>query len=281
MSTFFSLFLLSIFAGVLTIIAPCILSLLPIMLGSSLGGGSKWRPFFVVFGMIASFAAFGFIFAASTSFLGLSREAIRNAATILILVFGLALVFPHHYDRLVAAFQAQLSKIRLRMRNGQPLSPSLPKKRDGLWGAFTLGGSMGIAWVPCAGPVLGIILTIATVEGNLIGGTILFIGYALGAAVPMLLIGYGGKWMVEKVRWLASRAETIRRVAGVILVIMGIAIFFGIDRRIETAAFDFFADTTKIEEAIIGNVFGGSEMEDMMNKPFPPTDMPVLLPDRL
>ena len=275
MTEFFTLVSLAALSGVLTIIAPCILSLLPIMLGSSLGGGSKFRPLFVVLGMVASFTAFGFIFAASTNFLGLTREAVRTLATILIFLFGLALVFSQTYDRLVAQVRAGWHKLA-----GRPTA-SLPIRREGLRGAFTLGASMGVTWVPCAGPVLGIILTIATIQGNLIGGTILFFAYALGAAVPMLLIGYGGAWVVRKVRWLTAKVETIRKIAGAILIVMAIAIFFGLDRRIETAAFSFFANTTAIEEDILDRTFSeDTDMGQLKNAPLPPTDMPLLLPAR-
>jgi cytochrome c-type biogenesis protein len=271
---FFQLVVVAMLSGVLTIIAPCILSLLPIMLGSSLSGSSRWRPLVVVSGMIASFAGFGFVFAASTTFLGVSRETLRNLATVLIFVFGLALVFPVVYDRFVAMVTGWWSRVR-------PSRPNtVPVQREGLTGAFALGASMGVAWVPCAGPVLGIILTIATVERNLLGGTILFLAYALGAGIPMLIIGYGGKWVVTKVRWLATKAELVRRISGALLVLMAVAMFFGWDRQIQIAAFSVFTDTTAIEERFLDMTFSHDQMDDMNTNAVNPADFMPTLPPR-
>ncbi|PIS05264.1 MAG: hypothetical protein COT81_02070 [Candidatus Buchananbacteria bacterium CG10_big_fil_rev_8_21_14_0_10_42_9] len=247
-----NLILLSILAGFLTIIAPCILSLLPIMLGSSLNQ-NRWRPLFIVLGLITTFSIFGIIFIASTSFLGLSREGLRSIAIGLIFVFGLALVFDKTYTKIYSWFKAKFTTLKMKVMP----SSNTPKpviQRKGLWGGFTLGASMALVWVPCAGPVLGIILTVASVQQELTIGLILLAAYAVGAAVPLLIIGYGGQWIANKVRWFATKAELVRQFAGALLIITAFLMFFGLDRKLETKLFDILPDTTAIESQIIDSI---------------------------
>lgn len=263
-----NLIALALVSGVLTIIAPCIISLLPIMLGSSLGH-HRLRPLIIVLGMVSSFTAFGLFFAFFSQFFGLSRFQLRDVSVVLILLFGLSLLFPHQYDRLVAAVRSAWSRLQLAMRGGQLPPPKPPKNRSGLWGGFTLGASMGLAWTPCSGPILGLILTIGASQQEFLRPLILFLAYALGAGIPMLVIGYGGQFIVGRVRWLATKAELIRRIAGGVLTLMGIAMVWGWDREIETRLFNLFPDTTAIE----GRLLEGQPMPDLQN---PADTMPVL-----
>lgn len=263
-----NLIVLALVSGVLTIIAPCIISLLPIMLGSSLGH-HRLRPLVIVLGMVSSFTLFGLFFAFFSHFLGLNRFQLRDVSVVLILLFGLSLLFPHQYDRLVAALRSGWSRLGLAMRGGQLPPPRPPKNRQGLWGGFTLGASMGLAWTPCSGPILGLILTIGASQQEFWRPLVLFLAYALGAGIPMLVIGYGGQFIVGRVRWLATKAELIRRIAGGVLTVVAVAMVWGWDKEIETRLFNLFPDTTAIE----GRLLEGQPMPDLQN---PADTMPVL-----
>ncbi len=268
-----NLILLALASGVLTIIAPCIISLLPIMLGSSLGH-HRLRPLVIVLGMVASFTAFGLFFAFFSRFLGLNRFQLRDVSVVLILLFGLSLLFPHAYDRVVATLQSAWSRLCMAARGGTLPPPKQPKNRQGLWGGFTLGASMGLAWTPCSGPVLGLILTIGASQQEFLRPLILFLAYALGAGIPMLVIGYGGQFIVGRVRWLATKAELIRRVAGGVLTVMALAMVWGLDREIQTRLFNLFPDTTAIEGKLLERQI--PEVEQMPDKKNPADLMPVL-----
>lgn len=269
----FNLIALALASGVLTIIAPCIVSLLPIMLGSSLGH-HRLRPLVIVLGMVSSFTAFGLFFAFFSRFLGLSRFQLRDVSVVLIFLFGLSLLFPHAYDRIVAALQSGYSRLRMAARGGVPLPSKPPKNRQGLWGGFTLGASMGLAWTPCSGPILGLILTIGASQQEFWRPLILFLAYALGAGIPMLVIGYGGQFIVGRVRWLATKAELIRRIAGGVLTVVALAMVWGFDKEIETRLFNLFPDTTAIEGGLLERQM--PEVEQLPDKKNPADLMPVL-----
>ncbi len=267
-----SLLVLALVSGLLTIAAPCILSLLPVMLGSALGQ-NRLRPLFIVLGLVSSFTVFGLIFASFTTFLGLDRTQFRQLAVWLIFLFGLALLLPRTYDSLVSELRSGWSALKLKVSGGQLPPPRPPRSRTGLRGAYMLGASMGLAWVPCAGPILGLIFTVAASQQEYGTAALLFLTYALGAGVPLLVIGYGGNWIATKTRALASQAEMLRKVAGAILTVMGFLMITQLDRRLEISAFNLFPNTAEIEDRILQRQLRGSEMPPLVD---PAEKMPVL-----
>lgn len=267
-----TLIFLALTSGLLTIAAPCILSLLPVMLGSALGQ-HRLRPLFIVLGLVSSFTVFGLIFASFTTFLGLDRKQFRQLAVWMIFLFGLALLFPRVYDAVVSHLRSGWSAVKLNLRGGQLPPAKPPRTTAGLRGAYVLGASMGLAWVPCAGPILGVIFTVAALQQAYGTAALLFFTYALGAGVPLLVIGYGGNWIAAKTRTLASHAETLRKVAGAILTVMGFLMITQLDRRLEISAFNLFPNTAEIEDRILQRQLRGSEMPPLVN---PAEKMPVL-----
>lgn len=269
-----NLLVIAVASGLLTIAAPCILSLLPVMLGSALGQ-HRLRPLFIVLGLVSSFTAFGLIFATFSTFIGLDRTQYRAISTWLILIFGLALLFPHQYEKITSAIRSLWSRFRLAISGGNLPPPRPPVPRTGLKGGFLLGASMGLAWVPCAGPVLGVIFTVASSQEQYGRAALLFLAYALGAGLPLLVIGYGGNWVAAKTRALAGKTELLRRVAGAILTIMGILMITQWDRRLEISAFGLFPNTAKIEESILERQIPADDMGNIVD---PAEKMPVLPP---
>ena len=267
-----SLLALSAFSGALTIAAPCILSLLPVMLGSALGQ-HRLRPLFIVLGLVSSFTAFGLAFATFTRFFGLNRVQFRQIAVWLIFFFGLALLFPRQYERISAGLKSLRSRLILRMRGGNLPVPTLHRPRAGFRGAFLLGASMGLAWVPCAGPVLGVIFTIAASQEAYGTAALLFAAYAVGAGVPLLVIGYGGNWIAAKTRFLAGKTELVRRIAGALLATMGLLMMTELDRRLEISAFGLFPNTVGIEERLLEEQMDELPMGELVD---PGQKMPVL-----
>lgn len=269
-----NLLVVALASGALTIAAPCILSLLPVMLGSALGQ-HRLRPLFIVLGLVSSFTAFGLVFATFTTFIGLDRTQYRTVSTWLILLFGLALLFPRPYEQFSSAVRTLWSRLRLRFAGGKLPPSKPPKARAGLTGAFLLGASMGLAWVPCAGPVLGVIFTIASSQEQYGRAAVLFFAYALGAGLPLLVIGYGGNWIANATRAVAGKTEILRRVAGAILTVMGILMITQWDRRLEISAFGLFPNTVEIEERLFKRQLPAGDMDNLID---PAEKMPVLPP---
>jgi cytochrome c-type biogenesis protein len=220
-----SLFFLAIAAGVLTILAPCILPVLPFLLGTS-GGRSRWRPLAIVGGFILSFSLIGAALATAGTFLGISNGVLRLVAGILLLLFGAALFFEKAYDRLAAMIQPALAKL------GAGVSGGASTKTDALSGIL-VGMSLGLVWSPCAGPILGTILTLASRTSDYITTALLFFAYAVGAGIPMLAIAYGSHRLQEKFRSMGRLQPILNKIFGLLVMLTAVAILTGYDTLIQ------------------------------------------------
>ena len=208
---------LALLAGVLTIASPCILPIMPILLGTSVERPSKVRPLFIIAGFILAFASFAMLLGVVSSAVQAAQEVLRNTAIGLLAAAGLLRIWPRPYDWLVAKVQA-----RLVFTGAGPAA-------DTNAGGFVLGMSLGAVWTPCAGPVLASILALVVKAQNLGWSALLLTLYAIGAAIPMLAIIYGGQFMASRVRIVARHAHRIGQVFGVLVVATALAIYLQYD----------------------------------------------------
>jgi cytochrome c-type biogenesis protein len=213
-------FLLALVAGFVTIAGPCIVPLLPIILGTATAKQHPSRPLFIILGFILSFSFFAVVLAVLGSRLPFSADTLRSLAAVLIILFGAVLLFPKIQEKTFAKLQPLLAKA----------GPRADLTQTGLWSGFLLGASLGLVWTPCAGPVLGSILTLVATKQSLAQAAALLFAYALGAGVPMLAIAYGGQAMMGKVHWIAMHAVAIQRTFGALIILVGLAILTGYDR---------------------------------------------------
>ena len=211
--------LLAFGAGVLTVAAPCVLPMLPIVLGASIGRQNPSRPIFVALGFGLTFAAVALVFSAFTSILGLSPDALRQGAAVLLLIFGVLMVWPTPFQLLAVHAGGWLGRLAYAPKSSA----------DGPLGGLVLGASLGAVWTPCAGPVLASILTLIATEPLGINTAWLILSYALGASVPMLAISYGGQYATTRVRQIARHAHRMQQVFGVLVVLVALAMLFKVD----------------------------------------------------
>jgi cytochrome c-type biogenesis protein len=216
-----TLFFLAIAAGFLTILAPCILPVLPFLLGTA-GGRSRWRPVAIIAGFIGSFTLIGAALATAGTFLGVSGERLRLLAGVLLILFGAALFFESAYDRFAAKIQPYLAKL------GAGVAGGSPTRTDALSGVL-VGLSLGLVWSPCAGPILGVILTLAARTADYVTTALLFFAYALGAGIPMLGIAYGSHRLQERLRATGRLQPILNKVFGAMIILFAIAILTGYD----------------------------------------------------
>jgi cytochrome c biogenesis protein CcdA len=216
-------FLFAMLAGAVTLSGPCILPLLPIILGTSTVRAHKSRPVFIILGFVLSFTFFVIVFATIGRVLGIDAEVFRKGAAILIVLFGAVMLFPEIQARLFAGLEPLVHRI----------APKADPASGDLWSGFILGVSLGLIWSPCAGPVLGSILTLIAQQQSLAQSGALLFAYSLGAGIPMLAIAYGGQTAVTKVRAISKYAAAIQRVFGLIIIAVGIAVFTGADTRFQ------------------------------------------------
>ena len=217
-------------AGLLTVGSPCVLPMLPIVLGATVGRSDPARPLFIILGFTVTFALVAFIFGLFPSVLGLSQETLRTAAVGLLLLFGTLMVWPHLYERLT---------IRIGFATGGIGGHA----GSGKFGAALLGASLGAVWAPCAGPVLGSILTLIASAERLDRAAAMLGFYSLGAAVPMFAIAYGGQYVSTHVRRIARYARPLQQGFGLVVILIAVAIFYQFDSVATVWLSTFYPDT--------------------------------------
>ncbi|MBV7483102.1 cytochrome c biogenesis CcdA family protein [Bordetella sp. BOR01] len=210
---------IALLAGVLTIASPCVLPLLPILLGSSVERSTRLRPLFVVTGFVTAFAGLGIALSLLSNLNESVHQAVRSTSIALLVLFGLARIWPRPYDWLIARIGGPLQRVAL-------LSG---KAGNGNAGGFLLGLSLGAVWTPCAGPVLASILVLAAKAQNVGQSSTLLMIYAIGAGIPMLAIAYGGKAIASHVGWVTRHTHRLQQGFGLLLVLTALAIHFQYD----------------------------------------------------
>jgi cytochrome c biogenesis protein CcdA/thiol-disulfide isomerase/thioredoxin len=215
--------LLAFLGGMLTIVSPCILPVLPFVFARA------DKPFIrstlpLLAGMALTFALVATLAAVGGSWAVRANEIGRLLALALLGLFGIALIFPAISDRLTRPLVAWGS--RLTEQAGSP-------GRFGEVGSsLLLGVATGLLWAPCAGPILGIIFTTAALNGANTSTTLLLLAYALGAATSLAIAMLAGKQVFARMKRSLGASEAIRKVLGVAVLVGVTAIALGLDTRI-------------------------------------------------
>jgi len=212
--------LLAYFGGILTILSPCILPVLPFVFARA-GRSFARSTLPMLAGMAATFAIVATLAAVGGGWAVQANAIGRWAALALLAVFGIALVFPSISDRMTRPLVAMGS--RLTERESQ---------KESVWSSALLGVATGLLWAPCAGPILGLIFTGAALQGASFNTTLLLLAYALGAATSLALaLLIGGKVFASMKKSLGA-SERIRQALGVLVLVGVAAIALGLDTRV-------------------------------------------------
>ncbi|WP_298242177.1 cytochrome c biogenesis CcdA family protein [uncultured Bradyrhizobium sp.] len=211
----------AVLAGILTIAAPCTLPMLPILLGASIGRAGHLRPAMIALGFVISFSAVALLLGALTRLFDFDPNVLREVASVLLLGFGLLMLWPAPFEWL-----------SIRLNGWLDLGNAGGGQREGALGGLILGTTLGLVWTPCAGPVLGSILTLVATQKNAAWAGTLLVAYAIGAAIPMLLIAYGGQAATTRVRSIARIAPRLQQGFGVVVIAFAVAAYFQYDTLI-------------------------------------------------
>jgi cytochrome c biogenesis protein CcdA len=212
---------LALLAGIVTVAAPCTLPMLPILLGASVGQTGRLRPAMIALGFVISFSAAALLLSAITDIFDFDPTALRTGAAVLLLGFGLLMVWPAPFEWLT---------IRLNGVAGGAAAHAASTR--GNIGGFVLGTTLGLVWTPCAGPVLGSILTVVATSKDTASASALLVVYAIGAAIPMLAIAYGGQAVTTRVRAIARISPRLQQGFGVVVIAFAILSYFQYDTLI-------------------------------------------------
>lgn len=231
------LIIFAFIAGLVTVLSPCILPILPIVLSGALSGG-KSRPLGVITGFILSFTFFAVFSFTLAKALGISPDALRYISVALLVLFGISLFVPK-FQLILEQFASKFSSI------GQ-------KKREGFTGGVILGVSLGIVWTPCVGPILASVLTLAATSSITLDLILITLAFSLGTALPMIGIAYGGRHVLQTLPYLKKRSEMIQKVFGILIIGTAVMIYFGWDRSFQSYVLEKFPEygegLTKFEQ---------------------------------
>jgi len=216
---------LSLLAGALSTLSPCVLPLVPILLGGALQQ-HRLAPVALVGGLSASFTAIG-LFVATLGFtIGIDGGVIRLSAAALMAGFGVVLLS----SRLQSAFARLVVPL-----TGGANTMLGTVSGDGLGGQFLLGLLLGAVWSPCAGPTLGAAIGMAAQSGSLPRAAVVMTLFSLGAAAPMLALAYGSRHaMTARRDRLARWAKLGKPIMGGAMLALGAVVLSGLDKTVET-----------------------------------------------
>lgn len=213
-------------AGTLSTLSPCVLPLVPILVGSAVMA-HRFGPLALAAGLASSFTVVGVFITSVGAAIGLDQDIFRNVAAVLLVLFGVVLLSRSLQEK----FAVMTSGIS---GSGQSLLNQVTA--DGLLGQLMLGLLLGVVWTPCVGPTLGATITLAGQGQDLGHATLVMALFGLGASAPLIIIGMLSGQAVTKFRTRMLAAGTAgKKILGVLLLALGLLILTGTDKTFETS----------------------------------------------
>ena len=216
-------------AGVLTLINPCVLPLLPVVIAGALQG-HRHGPIYMAAGLTVAFTTVGVLITAFGHLIGLTSTTINTVAAVMMIMFGVVLLLPRAQETLATA--------------AGPLASGANEKlnqvnSEGARGQFTIGLLLGAVWSPCVGPTLGGAIGLAASGENLLQATFTMLAFGLGVSTILILLSYGSRELLTKrkdrmMNWM----PWAKPVMGVALLLVGIALLMQWNHAIDSWMLD-------------------------------------------
>ncbi|MBI9046568.1 MAG: hypothetical protein JEZ06_18905 [Anaerolineaceae bacterium] len=233
----------SFVAGLLTILAPCVLPLLPVIIGSTAGSKNRWKPVIVTSSLALSIVVFTLLLKASSLLLNVPARFWTSISGGIVIFFGIILFLPELWDR-----------IAMQLRLSSTTQTQLAKAGAGesTLSSILVGAALGPVFSSCSPTYFVILATVLPV--SFVYGTIYLFIYALGVAIMLGLIAFFGQSIIKKMGWASNPGGWFKRAMGVILILVGFLVISGYDKKLETAVLDAGYGITGIEEQLLDNV---------------------------
>lgn len=227
------LLVVSFLAGVLTILAPCVVSIIPILLARSAGAENHRSPFFVILGLSVSIIIFTVLLKASSLLLGIPSDVWKTISGGIVILFGVFTLLPSLWEWIVL-------KTRFVFKAQNTMGEAA--KQKGVWGDMLLGASLGPVFSACS-PTYALIVATVLPASPLVGLGYLLV-FVLGLAFMLALIAVFGQALIKKLGWGINPRGLFRRILGLVLIVIGILIVTGLDKSllgllVESGFYDF------------------------------------------
>jgi cytochrome c-type biogenesis protein len=237
------LLIVSFLAGILTILAPCVLPVLPVILGGSIDDKktNKRKTFTIVLSLGISVIVFTLLLKASTLFIDIPEGFWKIFSGSIILILGLVTVFPSLWENKYIAKLSRKSNIVLGKGD----------QKKNFWGDVMVGASLGPVFSTCSPTYFIILATVLPVTPFL--GFIYLVSYVLGLCLALFMVAFVGQKVVDKLGIAANPDGWFKKSLGILFILVAIAIFTGFDKKLQTIILDNgFFDVTKIEQRLLG-----------------------------
>ena len=233
----------SFVAGILTILAPCVLPVIPVVVGGSVSNSKRnWvRPVIIVTSLALSILLFTLLLKASTALLGVPQSFWQFVSAAIVIGLGISYVFPKVWE--VLSFKSGAA-----LASQQQLADA--NQRQGTAGAVLTGAALGPVFTSCSPTYLFIVA--AVLPASFATGVIYILAYVIGLALVLLLAAVLGNKLVKRLGWSLNPHGAFRRTVGIIMIIVGIAILVGADKAFQTFVIDqgWYAPVESIENAL-------------------------------
>ncbi|MDO5083410.1 cytochrome c biogenesis protein DipZ [Arachnia propionica] len=232
--------LLSLLAGVLTVLAPCVLPFLPVIVGGSLGHGSRRRPYLIAGSLVVSLLLFTLLLKASTAFLNIDPKVWAIGSGSLVVLLGLVMLFPGVWARIAAA---------VKLDNAHQLLDKARGHRSETLGAVLTGAALGPVFSSCSPTYAWVIATVLPASPSV---GMFYLGvYCIGMAGALLAISLLGRRLIDRLGWAANPRGWFQRVVAVLFIIVGVFVATGWDKQFQAWAVDKFPSLVAFEEGLI------------------------------
>lgn len=222
-----TLLLISFIAGILTVLAPCILPLLPVMVGSSVGARSKATPYIVIGSLALSILLFTYLLKASTAFIDIPTYVWGYISGGILVGFGLVMVFPQLWEKMPFTASTSASANKL-------VGAGYQKKS--VWGDVLMGAALGPVFSSCSPTYFVILATV--LPASFLLGTVYLLAYIAGLVLVLGLIAILGQRLTNRLQFAADNRSWFKRGLGVLFLIVGLFIFTGLDKDLQTWVLD-------------------------------------------
>jgi cytochrome c-type biogenesis protein len=235
------LLLVSFISGFLTVLAPCILPVIPVVLGSSAARRSAWTPYIVVFSLCVSILVFTLLLKVSTTCVSVHPAVWTFTSGGILAFFGFTLLFPGWWAHIPGV--AALSR-KANILVGTNLFSHT------VWGDILVGAALGPVFSTCSPTYFVILATVLPV--SVVLGTLYIFAYVIGLAAALLIIIFVGERIMDKLSILSNEDGYFKKGLGIFFILLGLAIVSGFDKTIETALMqsDFF-NVTRVEQTLL------------------------------
>lgn len=258
--------LLSFLAGILSVFAACVLPLLPVIVGGSLSAGGERRRVYVIVGALAlSVVVFTLLLKASTALIGIPEEIWRYLSGGIIVVLGILMIFPTLWAKVPFVNKLNTGSNKLLTAGYQ---------RGGIWGDAIMGAALGPVFASCS-PTYFIILATVLPATPLLG-TVYLIAYAAGLSLALLAVAILGEKLVNRLGITLDPAGKFFKGIGVVLLVVGILVFTGYMRQVETWFVERGFDATFIELKLLGSEEQKMPIENRQQGFLPPEAKPAM-----